>query len=95
MSNPFVAVTQTKTLTVTFKDASGNVIAAGGNVVFTIPAGIVGGTQSTQATPLTGQTAGQNYVVTAKEPVSGFTGSFTMDVAAIQMLITQASFVLA
>jgi len=51
MSNPFVAVTQPKALTVTFKNAGGNV------VFFTIPSGI-GGT--TQAVPLTGQIAGQN-----------------------------------
>ncbi len=93
MSNPSVAVTQSKTLSVVFKDASNNVIAAGGTCVWTItPANaVVQGTAALQSELVTGQTAGTNVSVTVREPVSGFVSpAFLMDVTAIQMLISQA-----
>ncbi len=98
MSNPSVAVTQTKTLSVVFKDALGNIIPAGGTSVWTVtPANAVTqGAPALQSVPAIGQTAGVNVSVTVREPVSGFVSpAFLMDVTAIQMLITQAVITLA
>lgn len=98
MSNPSVCVTQTKNLSVVFKDAAGNVIPAGGTCVWSItPANAVTqGTPALQSEPVTGQTAGSNVSVTVTEPVSGFVSQpFLMDVKALQFIITQATIVLA
>lgn len=97
MANPTVDVTQTKTLSVVFKGDAGQVIPAGGPVIWTITQAnsvAVGIPLDNQSLTIIGQTVAQNVTVTAREPVSGFQGSFLMDVAAVQMLISQAVIVL-
>jgi hypothetical protein len=92
MSNPSLCVTQIKTASVVFKDASGNVIAAGGPVVWSVaPVGAIGfGTASAQSIPATGgNVPGTTVTLTATEPTSGFAVSQLVDIKAVQFLVTQ------
>lgn len=97
MANPCIDVTQTKTLSVVFKADDGTVIPAGGPVTWSIaPTTALGKgiPADNQSVPLTGQAVGTNVTIIATEPVSGKQFPYTLDVAAVQMLITGAVFTL-
>jgi len=99
MSNESIGVLQNKTATAKFENASGGVVPAGGPIAWSVvPANAVSFSaqnDAAQTVVVTGETAGAGAVLSAKEPVSGFTATLTFDVLAVQLTITQGTITLA